>query len=335
MNLRYGFAAACQRGGCVAVAGRGFLRKGTRSNVGLFDKLKAGLTKTRNALTKNLDQLVFGKRVLDQALYDELEELMISADMGPQFTFDLIEDVKQRVKRRELSDASQIKKVLQERMIAILRQMEKPLSIPKNRPFVIMAVGVNGSGKTTTIGKLAHRLRRDGHEVLLVAADTFRAAAIEQLEVWGARVGSPVIKQKMNADPAAVVFDAAGKIKAGFNGVVIVDTAGRLHTRTNLMEELKKVKRVISRELPGAPEEILLVLDATTGQNAVIQAKMFKEDIGVTGIVLTKLDGTSKGGVVVRIAGELGLPVRFIGIGEGLEDLRPFDSGDFTAALLD
>ncbi len=303
--------------------------------MGLFDKLKAGLTKTRDALTKNLDNLVFGKRVLDQALFEELEELMISADMGPQFTYDLIDDVKQRVKRKELQDASQIKKVLQERMIAILQKMEKPLVIPKNQPFVIMAIGVNGSGKTTTIGKLSNLLRNDGHGVLLVAADTFRAAAIEQLEVWGRRVNAPVIKQKMNADPAAVVFDAVGKIKAGFQGVVIVDTAGRLHTRTNLMEELKKVKRVISRELPGAPHEILLVLDATTGQNAVMQAKMFKEDIGATGIVLTKLDGTSKGGVVVRIAGELELPVRFIGVGEGLEDLRVFDSRDFTAALLD
>jgi len=184
--------------------------------LGLLDKLKSGLTKTRNSLTKNLDQLVFGKRVLDQALFDELEELMISADMGPQFAYDLIEDVKQRVKRKELDDASQIKKVLQERMIAILQQMEKPLIIPKNQPFVIMAIGVNGSGKTTTIGKMASMLRRDGHQILLVAADTFRAAAIEQLEVWGTRVGAPVIKQKMNADPAAVVFDAAGKIKGRF-----------------------------------------------------------------------------------------------------------------------
>jgi len=303
--------------------------------VGLFDKLKAGLAKTRDVLTMDLDDLILGKKVLDQSLFDELEELLITADMGPQFTHDLIDDVQQRVKRKELQDASQIKKVLQERMIAILKQIERPLTIPKNQPFVIMAIGVNGSGKTTTIGKLSNLLRNDGHNVLLVAADTFRAAAIEQLEVWGKRVDVPVIKQKMNADPAAVVFDAVGKIKAGFNGVVIVDTAGRLHTRTNLMEELKKVKRVISKELPGAPHEILLVLDATTGQNAVMQAKMFKEDIGVTGIVLTKLDGTSKGGVVVRIAGELGLPVRFIGVGEGLDDLRTFDSKDFTAALLD
>ena len=301
----------------------------------LFDKLKAGLTKTRDVLTMDLDDLIFGKKVLDQTLFDELEELLITADMGPQFTHDLIDDVQQRVKRKELQDASQIKNVLQQRMLAILKQIEKPLAIPKNQPFVIMAIGVNGSGKTTTIGKLSNMLHQDGHKILLVAADTFRAAAIEQLEVWGARVGVPVIKQKINADPAAVVFDAVGKIKAGFNGVVIVDTAGRLHTRTNLMEELKKIKRVISKELPGAPHEILLVLDATTGQNALMQAKMFKEDIGVTGIVLTKLDGTSKGGVVVRIAGELGLPVRFIGVGEGLDDLRTFDSKDFTAALLD
>ncbi|NLN38378.1 MAG: signal recognition particle-docking protein FtsY [Smithella sp.] len=302
--------------------------------MGLFDKLKAGLTKTRDSLTKSLDHLVFGKRVLDQALFDELEELMISADMGPQFTYDLIDDVKERVKRKELDDAAQIKNVLQERMADILRKMDRPLAIPPHQPFVIMAVGVNGSGKTTTIGKLSNMLRAEGHEILLVAADTFRAAAIEQLEVWGERVGAPVIRQKMNADPAAVAFDAVSKVKAGFNGVVMVDTAGRLHTRANLMEELKKVKRVIGRELPGAPHEILLVLDATTGQNAVMQAKMFKEDIGVTGIVLTKLDGTSKGGVVVRIAGELGLPVRYIGVGEGLEDLRRFDSRDFAAALL-
>ncbi len=303
--------------------------------MGLFDKLKAGLTKTRDVLTKNLDSLVFGKRVIDAALFEELEELLISADMGPQFTYDLIEDVKGRVKRNELSDASQIKKVMQQRMMAILSAMEKPLTIPKNSAFVIMAIGVNGSGKTTTIGKLANRLSQQGHALLLVAADTFRAAAIEQLEVWGTRVSAPVVRQKMNADPAAVVFDAMGKIKAGFQGVVMIDTAGRLHTRANLMEELKKVKRVISRECPGAPHEILLVLDATTGQNAVMQAKIFKDEIGATGIVLTKLDGTSKGGVVVRIAGELGLPVRYIGVGEGLDDLREFDSAEFTAALLD
>lgn len=305
------------------------------AKLSFFEKIKSGLTKTRDALTKNLDNLIFGKRVLDKELFDELEELLISADMGPQFTHDLIDDVKQRVSRHELQNAEEIKKVLQERMTAILQKMEKPLNIPKDKPFIIMTIGVNGSGKTTTIGKLANMLKSEGHEVMLVAADTFRAAAVEQLEVWGSRVGVPVIKHKTNADPAAVVFDGMAKIKTGFPGVVIVDTAGRLHTRVNLMEELKKVKRIISKELPELSPEILLILDATTGQNAVLQAKTFKEEIGATGIVLTKLDGTSKGGVVVRIASELELPVRFIGVGEGLDDLRVFESGDFTRALLD
>lgn len=302
--------------------------------ISLFERLKTGLAKTRDVLTMDLNDL-FSKKIIDKELYDKLEELLISADMGPQFTYDLIDDVKQRVSRHDLQNAGQIKKILQERMIAILQKIEKPLIVPKGRPFIIMTIGVNGSGKTTTIGKLASSLKDSGHEVMLVAADTFRAAAIEQLEVWGSRVGAPVIKQKMNADPAAVVFDAVAKIKAGYSGVVIVDTAGRLHTRTNLMEELKKIKRIISKELPGVEQEILLVLDATTGQNAVVQAKIFKEDIGATGIALTKLDGTSKGGVVVRIANELALPVRYIGVGEGLGDLRVFDSHDFTKALLD
>jgi fused signal recognition particle receptor len=305
------------------------------AKLSFFEKIKNGLTKTRDTLTKNLDNLIFGKRVLDKELFDELEELLISADMGPQFTCDLIDDVKQRVSRNELQNAQEIKKVLQERMNAILQKMEKPLSIPKGKPFIIMTIGVNGSGKTTTIGKIASSLKSDGYEVMLVAADTFRAAAVEQLEVWGQRVGAPVIKQKMNSDPAAVVFDAMAKIKAGYSGVVIVDTAGRLHTRVNLMEELKKVKKIINKEMPELLPEILLILDATTGQNAVSQAKTFREEIGATGIVLTKLDGTSKGGVVVRIASELALPVRYIGVGEGLDDLRVFDSADFTKAILD
>ena len=304
-------------------------------NNSFFEKLKTGLAKTRNALTKNLDNLVLGKKVLDRELFEELEELLVTADMGPQFTSDLINDVQDRVSRHELHNAAQIKKILQERMVGILRQIQKPLTIPKGQPIVIMAIGVNGSGKTTTIGKLANLLQIDGHEVMLVAADTFRAAAIEQLEVWGSRVHAPVIKQKINADPAAVVFDALAKVKTGYRGIIIVDTAGRLHTRVNLMEELKKIKRVIGKDMPGAPHEILLVLDATTGQNAVIQAKIFKEEIGASGIVLTKLDGTAKGGVVVRIASELALPVRYIGVGEGLDDLRVFESNDFVSALLE
>jgi len=304
-------------------------------NNSFLDKLKTGLTKTRAVLTKNLDNLVFGKKILDKELFEELEELLITADMGPQFAHDLINDVKERISRNELQNAAQIKKIMQERMVDILRKIQNPLTITKGQPFVIMAIGVNGSGKTTTIGKLANLLRSDGHEVMLVAADTFRAAAIEQLEVWGSRVQAPVIRQKINADPAAVVFDAMAKVKAGYRGVIIVDTAGRLHTRVNLMEELKKIKRVIGKELAGAPHEILLVLDATTGQNAVIQAKSFKEEIGASGIVLTKLDGTAKGGVVIRIASELALPVRYIGVGEGLDDLRVFESNDFVSALLE
>ncbi len=300
-----------------------------------FEKLKTGLSKTRAVLTTDINDLVFRKKIIDQELFEELEELLIKADMGPQFALDLINDVKTRMKRNELNNAAEIKKIMKERMVGILRQIQMPLAITKGQPFVIMAIGVNGSGKTTTIGKLASLLSNDGHEVMLVAADTFRAAAIEQLEVWGSRVNVPVIRQKINADPAAVVFDALAKVKAGYRGVIIVDTAGRLHTRVNLMEELKKIKRVIDKDLPGAPHEILLVLDATTGQNAVMQAKIFKEEIGASGIVLTKLDGTAKGGVVIRIASELALPVRYIGVGEGLDDLRFFDSNDFVSALLD
>ena len=304
------------------------------AKISFFEKIKTGLTKTRDVLTMDLNDL-FSKKVIDKDLFDRLEELLISSDMGPQFTYDLIDDVRKRVSRHDLQDAGQIKKIMQERMNAILQKIDKPLIIPKGKPFIIMTIGVNGSGKTTTIGKLANMLKSEGYEIMLVAADTFRAAAVEQLEVWGQRVDAPVIKHKTNADPAAVVFDGMAKIKAGYSGVVIVDTAGRLHTRVNLMEELKKVKKIINKELPDLSPEILLILDATTGQNAVAQAKTFKEEIGATGIVLTKLDGTSKGGVVVRIASELALPVRYIGVGEGLDDLRVFESGNFTRALLD
>lgn len=302
---------------------------------GFFKKLKAGLTRTRDTLAKNLDTLLLGEKALDKELFEQLEELLIGADLGPQFALDLIDDVKEKIKRQELGNAAQIKIVLREHMAAILGKAQVNLNIAPGAPHVIMVVGVNGSGKTTTIGKLARVLRDAGHKVMLVAADTFRAAAIEQLEIWGKRADAPVIRQKMNADPAAVVFDALGKISSGYTGIMIVDTAGRLHTKVNLMEELKKIKRVIGGKLPGAPQETLLVLDATTGQNALIQAKMFKEEIGISGIVLTKLDGTSKGGVVVRIVHELGLPVRYIGVGEGLDDLRDFASEDFVAAILD
>lgn len=300
---------------------------------GFFDRLKSGLAKTRKLLLTDVDDILLGSKEIDQALFDELEEALIVADVGPAFTAELIESLKEKVKRKELASPEVLKKVLRETMREILLRNEAPLPIPTDKIYTIMVIGVNGTGKTTTIGKLARNLKEEGRAVTLVAADTFRAAAIEQLEVWAKRVNVPLIRQAANADPAAVVFDAIRAAKAGPPGVVIIDTAGRLHTKVNLMEELKKMKRIMARELPGAPEEVLLVLDATTGQNAIAQAKMFKDEIGVTGLVLTKLDGTSKGGVVVRIAKELGIPLRYIGVGEQLDDLRPFRAEEFVEAL--
>jgi len=300
---------------------------------GFFDRLKSGLAKTRKLLLTDVDDILLGSKEIDQALFDELEEALIVADVGPAFTAELIESLKEKVKRKELASPEVLKKVLRETMREILLRNEAPLKIPTDKTYTIMVVGVNGTGKTTTIGKLARNLKEEGRAVTLVAADTFRAAAIEQLEVWAKRVNVPLIRQAANADPAAVVFDAIRAAKAGPPGVVIIDTAGRLHTKVNLMEELKKMKRIMGRELPGAPHEVLLVLDATTGQNAIAQAKMFKDEIGVTGLVLTKLDGTSKGGVVVRIAKELGIPLRYIGVGEQLDDLRPFRAEEFVEAL--
>lgn len=300
---------------------------------GLFDRLKSGLAKTRKLLLTDVDDILLGSKEIDQALFDEMEEALIVADVGPAFTAELIESLKEKVKRKELASLEVLKKVLRETMREILLRNEAPLKIPTDKTYTIMVVGVNGTGKTTTIGKLARNLKEEGRAVTLVAADTFRAAAIEQLEVWAKRVNVPLIRQAANADPAAVVFDAIRAAKAGLPGVLIIDTAGRLHTKVNLMEELKKMKRIMGRELPGAPHEVLLVLDATTGQNAIAQAKMFKDEIGVTGLILTKLDGTSKGGVVVRIAKELGIPLRYIGVGEQLDDLRPFRAEEFVEAL--
>jgi fused signal recognition particle receptor len=257
------------------------------------------------------------------------------ADVGPAFTGDLIEKMKEKVKRHELDRPELLKQVLQDTMKDILRRNDRPFVIPRDRLHTVMMVGVNGTGKTTTIGKMACQFKQQGHDVLVAAADTFRAAAIEQIEIWCRRAAVPLIKQQIGADPAAVVYDAIQSAGAGKAGILIIDTAGRLHTKVNLMEELKKMKRIMEREVPGAPHEVLLVIDATTGQNAINQAKMFNEGIGVTGIVLTKLDGTSKGGIVIRIARELQIPIRYIGIGEQLEDLRPFHSDDFIEALFD
>lgn len=300
---------------------------------GLFERLKSGLAKTRKLLLTDVDDLILGSKEIDQALFDELEETLIVADVGPAFADTLISSLKEKVRRKELANPETLRKVLRETMREILLRNEAPLVIPRGEIYTIMVVGVNGTGKTTTIGKLAHRLKAEGNSVTLVAADTFRAAAVEQLDVWAKRVGAPLISQAANADPAAVVHDAIRAAKAGPPGPVIVDTAGRLHTKINLMDELKKMKRIMGRELPGAPHEVLLVLDATTGQNAIAQAKMFKDEIGVTGLILTKLDGTAKGGVIVRIAQELKIPLRYIGVGEQVDDLRPFRAGEFVDAL--
>ena len=297
-----------------------------------FSRLKQGLSKTRSGLIRNLDEMISGEKVISGDIFEDIEEILIGADLGPAFTSDLIEEMRSRAKRNELTSLDTLKKLMKDNMIDILKKCESPLRIPKGETYTIMVVGVNGTGKTTTIGKMAYRFKRNKIPLLLVAADTFRAAAIEQLEIWAERVDTPLIKQKMGADPSAVVFDAIHAAKSR-NAVMLIDTAGRMHTKSNLMDELKKIKRIMGRELQGAPHEILLVLDATTGQNAVMQAKMFNKEIGITGIALTKLDGTAKGGIIVRIARELEIPIRYIGVGEGLNDLRRFKSEEFVDAL--
>ncbi|MBW2631846.1 MAG: signal recognition particle-docking protein FtsY [Deltaproteobacteria bacterium] len=297
-----------------------------------FSRLRQGLAKTRTGFIRNLDEAISGEKVISKDIFENLEEILIGADLGPAFTCDLIDEMRYRAKRNELASPDALRKLMKDNMIDILKKCESPLRIPKGETYTIMVVGVNGTGKTTTIGKMASRFKRNGIPLLLVAADTFRAAAIEQLEIWAERVDAPLIKQQMGADPSAVVFDAIHAAKSR-KAAMLVDTAGRLHTKTGLMDELKKIKRIMNRELPGAPHETLLVLDATTGQNAVLQAKMFHQEIGITGLALTKLDGTAKGGIIIRIARELEIPIRYIGVGEGLDDLRRFKSEEFVDAL--
>ena len=299
---------------------------------GFFAQLKEGLTKTRENFVGKIEEVFTGRKKIDEELYEELEEVLIRSDVGVDTSLELVERLRKEVKKRKISQPSELTQVLQELITELLGE-EETLTLAKQGPSIILVVGVNGVGKTTTIGKLANWLKKDGKRVIMAAGDTFRAAAIDQLEVWGERSGIEVIKQREGADPAAVVYDAVQAAKSRGIDVVIVDTAGRLHNKVNLMEELRKVKRVIEREIPGAPHEVLLVLDATTGQNALQQAKIFQEVAGVTGIVLTKLDGTAKGGVVLGIRGETRIPVKWIGIGEGIEDLRPFVPKDFAAAL--
>jgi len=298
----------------------------------VIHSLREGLAKTRKNISDRIGSLILGEKI-DGSFLDELEEALIASDVGTQTTDLVLADLMERFKRNELSSPEQVRERLKQVLFEIVSRGPVSLALTGTLS-VILIVGVNGTGKTTTIGKLAHRLQKEGKKVMLAAADTFRAAAAEQLVVWGDRNNIPVIKHKEGADPGAVVFDALAAAKARGMEVLIVDTAGRLHTKSNLMEELKKVQRILARELSGAPQETLFVLDATTGQNALAQAKTFHQAIGITGIVLTKLDGTPKGGIVFAINKELGLPVKFVGIGEGIEDLKDFDPREFVDALL-
>jgi len=302
---------------------------------GLFEKLKGGLAKTHQGFVEKIDQLLAGRKSIDQDLLEELEAVLFSADLGVKTSSQLIEGVQRGLKKGELQEPERVKDFIRQEILRILQMGEKPLSIDfsQTKPFLFMVVGVNGVGKTTTIAKIAHQYSSQGKKVLIGAADTFRAAAVEQLEVWATRVSADLIKHSKGSDPSAVAFDSVHAAKARNVDLVFIDTAGRLHTKVNLMEELKKIKRIIAREYPGAPHEILLVLDATTGQNAISQAQLFHEAIGVTGIALTKLDGTAKGGIIIGITDELKIPIRYIGVGEGMDDLREFNASEFVQAL--
>lgn len=301
--------------------------------MGFFDKLKQGLFKTKSAIVGKVDAL-FKKFVrVDEDLFDELEELLISADIGVNTTEEILDELRDTVKEKRIKEPEEVKREL----FDILRRMigeHEPLNL-STKPSVILVIGVNGVGKTTSIGKISAELKRQGEKVVVAAADTFRAAAAEQLNVWCERAGVDIIRQAAGADPASVVYDAISAVKSRGADVLIVDTAGRLHNKKNLMDELAKIDRVIARELPNSAKETLLVLDATTGQNAVYQAKEFKEASKITGLVLTKLDGTAKGGIVISIKKELGIPVKFIGVGEQIDDMKPFDAKEFAGALFE
>nr|WP_274522180.1 signal recognition particle-docking protein FtsY [Ectothiorhodospira mobilis] len=302
---------------------------------GLFSRLRQGLSKTSSTLTEGMAGLVLGKKAIDDELMEELETRLLMADVGIEATERILDHLTRRVARKELNDAEALVKALEGAMVDVLEPVQKPLAIDRGKkPYVILVLGINGSGKTTTIGKLTHHLRAEGHSVMLAAGDTFRAAAVEQLQTWGERNQAPVIAQGQGADSASVIYDALEAARARGTDVLIADTAGRLHTQTNLMDELKKVKRVIQRQDAEAPHEVLLVVDAGTGQNALNQARDFHEAMGLTGLAVTKLDGTAKGGILFAIAERVGVPVRFIGVGEGIEDLREFNAADFARALL-
>ncbi|HTS61802.1 MAG TPA: signal recognition particle-docking protein FtsY [Candidatus Acidoferrales bacterium] len=299
----------------------------------LLEKLKSGVQKTRAGLVTALEDALQGKKEIDADLLDELEYTLISADIGVRTTNEILDTIRQRVERHQLSDAAELRGLIRERLLEILQASERAMPRVSEPPAVILVVGVNGSGKTTTIGKLAQRFKNEQRTALLCAADTFRAAAIDQLEIWGERTGTPVIRQTPGSDPSAVLFDALQAARARQTDYVVIDTAGRLQTKENLMAELNKMSRTAKKVIPDAPHEVLLVLDATTGQNGLEQARKFTETSGVTGIVLTKLDGTAKGGIVVAIARELDLPIRYVGVGEKVDDLLPFDPESFIQSL--
>lgn len=309
----------------------------TQQKDSVTEKFKEGLTKTRDSFAGKMNDLVAKYRKVDEDFFEELEELLITADVGVSTVMDLIDELKMEVKRRNIQDTKEVQAVISEKLVEIYQgdQEEKSneLNVQDGQLNVVLFVGVNGVGKTTTIGKLAHKLKSEGKSVLLAAGDTFRAGAIEQLEVWGDRVGVDVIKQSEGSDPAAVMYDAVQAAKARKVDVLLCDTAGRLQNKVNLMKELEKVKRVIEKEIPGAPHEVLLVLDATTGQNAMTQAKQFSQATNVTGIVLTKLDGTAKGGIVLAIKGELDIPVKLVGLGEKMDDLQEFNTEQYVYGL--
>jgi len=308
----------------------------TQKEGGFWRRMRKGLGKTREGFGKGMADLLVGAKEIDDEIFDEIETQLLVADVGVEATDVIIQALTDRVGRKELIDSDALFAALKEELRALLKPVDQPFQLPTDvSPYVILVVGVNGVGKTTTIGKLAMRLRRTGKSVLLAAGDTFRAAAVEQLQVWGKRNGINVIAQHSGADSASVIYDGVQAAQARNVDVLIADTAGRLHTRANLMEELTKVTRVMKKQIPDAPHEVLLVLDAGTGQNAINQALEFREAVGVTGLVLTKLDGTAKGGILFALAQRIGLPIRFIGVGEQLEDLRPFDADAFVDALFD
>lgn len=300
----------------------------------MFEKIKKGIEKTKKQFIEGFNKISFGRKI-DESLFEDIEAVLLKADVGVKATQEILQYLKEESKKRKITEGEQLKELLKEKIYQILQNCYGELKISTERPAVFLMLGINGSGKTTSTGKLAYMLKKDGYSVVFAAADTFRAAAIDQLEVWAERVGVRVVKHQPGADPSAVVFDAINSAKSRGEDIVIVDTAGRLHTKEHLMKELQKIKKTVQKFSPNQPVETLLVLDGTIGQNSINQAKVFKEAIDVTGIIITKLDGTAKGGAIIPICQELKIPVKFVGVGEGLDDLQPFNPKEFVEALFD